>query len=80
MSAHAATSVAGEYLQRPLQSRDYIILQALADGENYDYIGRERLHTTGGTVKMYAHRLFHRIGADNRTHAVALAFRRGLIR
>jgi DNA-binding NarL/FixJ family response regulator len=67
-------------MQADLSTKERFILQALADGEDYDNIAKAVSQTsTYASVKNMTYRAMHKLGADNRTHAVALAFRRGFI-
>jgi two-component system NarL family response regulator len=59
-------------------SRQLQILQMRADGWINKQIAEELKITEHG-VKMQLHRLYEKLGADNSTHAVALAMRRKLI-
>ncbi len=54
------------------------MLQLLADGEDYRRIAAA-LGLSLGTLKNHAKTLCEKLGADNKTHAVAMALRRGLI-
>lgn len=64
--------------KRPPDAWDIRLLQMLADGETL--LGSAKLlGLTYASGKNLAHRAYDRLGADNATHAVALAFRRGLI-
>ena len=51
----------------------------MADGKSNAEIGRE-LFVSEDTVKTHARRLFRKLGARDRAHAVAAAFRAGLVR
>lgn len=59
----------------PMETR---VVQLMADGNSNAEIGRE-LHVSEDTVKAYARRVFYKFGARDRAHAVAAAFRQGLI-
>ncbi|MDX2019782.1 MAG: response regulator transcription factor [Deltaproteobacteria bacterium] len=61
-----------------LTSRDRQILQLLQVGLNNSEIA-ERLALSPGTVRMYVSRIFEKVGAANRTEAVSLCIRRGLL-
>lgn len=62
-----------------LTAHELELLQALADGDGYIAVARN-WHNTLGTVKNTSKRMLNKLGADNKTHAVALALRRGLIK
>ena len=50
----------------------------MADGKSNAEIGRE-LFVSEDTVKTHARRLFRKLGARDRAHAVAAGFRAGLV-
>lgn len=54
------------------------ILQLLADGESTTFAARE-LDLSEETVKTHTKNILARLGARNRTHAVAIALREGLV-
>jgi DNA-binding NarL/FixJ family response regulator len=54
-------------------------LQELADGLGTAEIAASR-RTTAQMIKNYTYRGMPKLGADNRTHLVAVAFRAGLIK
>jgi DNA-binding NarL/FixJ family response regulator len=39
----------------------------------------ERLGTASGTVKMHVQKILEKLGAADRTHAVTIAIRRGIL-
>jgi DNA-binding NarL/FixJ family response regulator len=61
-----------------LTEREAEVLALLADGLSHEEIGN-RLKISGETVRTHLQKARRRLGAENRTHAVALALRRGLI-
>lgn len=61
-----------------LTRRQRQILQLLADGESTTYAARE-LDLSEETVKTHIKTALARLGAKNRTHAVAIALRESLI-
>jgi DNA-binding NarL/FixJ family response regulator len=61
-----------------LTEREAEVLALLADGLSHDEIGR-RLRISGETVRTHLQKARRRLGAENRTHAVALALRLRLI-
>ena len=61
-----------------LTGRELEILQLMADGFENAQISRH-LFISRETVKTHVRRLLHKLRARSRTHAVALAFRRGII-
>jgi DNA-binding NarL/FixJ family response regulator len=50
----------------------------MSDGKSNAEIGRD-LYVSEDTVKTHARRLFRKLGARDRAHAVASAFRAGLV-
>jgi DNA-binding NarL/FixJ family response regulator len=74
--------VAVPSLRRPavaLTERELQVLRGMADGHSNAEIGRE-LFVSEDTVKTHARRLFRKLGARDRAHAVAAGFRAGLVR
>ncbi|MGH3750949.1 MAG: response regulator transcription factor, partial [Micromonosporaceae bacterium] len=61
-----------------LTERELQVLRGMADGCSNAEIGRQ-LFVSEDTVKTHARRLFRKLGARDRAHAVAAAFRRGLL-
>lgn len=81
-------SVASPTLGRPNQNatprrgvlteRELQVLRGMSEGKSNAEIGRE-LFVSEDTVKTHARRLFRKLGARDRAHAVASAFRSGLV-
>jgi DNA-binding NarL/FixJ family response regulator len=63
----------------PLTPRELEVLGLISQGLHNSEIA-ERLFVTERTVKFHVSSILAKLGADNRTEAVALATRRGLIR
>jgi DNA-binding NarL/FixJ family response regulator len=61
-----------------LTERELQVLRGMADGKSNAEIGRE-LFVSEDTVKTHARRLFRKLGARDRAHAVAVGFRSGLV-
>jgi ATP/maltotriose-dependent transcriptional regulator MalT len=61
-----------------LSERELEVLSLIADGLSNAEIGR-RLHVGRETVKSHARSILVKMPARNRTHAVALAFRTGIL-
>jgi DNA-binding NarL/FixJ family response regulator len=61
-----------------LTERELQVLRGMADGKSNAEIGRD-LYVSEDTVKTHARRLFRKLGARDRAHAVASAFRAGLV-
>jgi DNA-binding NarL/FixJ family response regulator len=62
----------------PLTPREEEVLHLLAEGLSNREIG-EQLHLTEGTVKNYVSAIIAKLHANDRTHAVVTAIRRGLV-
>lgn len=69
-----------EYLpQVALTDRETEVLELVAQGlSNKEIAGR--LGTASGTVKMHVQNVLEKLGASDRTHAVTIAIRRGILR
>jgi DNA-binding NarL/FixJ family response regulator len=61
-----------------LTERELQVLRGMSDGKSNAEIGRE-LFVSEDTVKTHARRLFRKLGARDRAHAVATGFRSGLV-
>jgi len=61
-----------------LTERELQVLRGMAEGKSNGEIGRE-LFVSEDTVKTHARRLFRKLGARDRAHAVATGFRTGLV-
>lgn len=61
-----------------LTEREMQVLRGMADGKSNAEIGRD-LFVSEDTVKTHARRLFRKLGARDRAHAVAAGFRAGLV-
>ncbi len=61
-----------------LTERELQVLRGMSEGKSNAEIGRE-LFVSEDTVKTHARRLFRKLGARDRAHAVASAFRAGLV-
>ncbi len=69
----------GVRIRRPaLTERELQVLRGMADGKSNAEIGRD-LFVSEDTVKTHARRLFRKLGARDRAHAVAAGFRTGLV-
>lgn len=77
--AAAAVAAVGLGRRRPgLTERELQVLRGMADGKSNAEIGRE-LFVSEDTVKTHARRLFRKLEARDRAHAVAAAFRAGIV-
>jgi DNA-binding NarL/FixJ family response regulator len=61
-----------------LTEREVQVLRGMADGKSNAEIGRD-IFVSEDTVKTHARRLFRKLGARDRAHAVAAGFRAGLV-
>lgn len=62
-----------------LTEREQQVLHAMSSGRSNQEIGRH-LFLSEDTVKTHARRLYSKLGANDRAHAVAIGIRRGLLR
>jgi ATP/maltotriose-dependent transcriptional regulator MalT len=62
-----------------LSDREVQVLRGIAAGMSNATIGRS-LHLSEDTIKTHCRRLFKKIGAHDRAHAVAIGFHRGILR
>jgi len=76
-AVRSAFHASGE--QPALTERELEVLSGMSDGRSNAEIGRS-LFLSEDTVKTHARRLFRKLGASDRAHAVAIAIRRGLVR
>ena len=82
LSPSVATRVLGRMrapAEEALSPRELEILQAVARGLSNKEIGR-RLYVSEATVKTHLLRIFGKLGVDDRTAAVTVALKRGIIR
>jgi len=68
-----------EYLLAPLSPREVEILNCIAQGNSNRQIARS-LGLSEGTVKNYMSSILRKLVANDRTHAVVVALRQGLIK
>jgi len=76
--AQARREAAPEPLVEPLTPREAEVLDLLAEGLSNREIGA-RLHLTEGTVRNHVSAIIAKLQANDRTHAVVTALRRGLV-
>lgn len=74
VASRLAENVAGE----PLTQREQAVLALVVEGLCNKSIAT-RLDITAGTVKSHLRSAFGKLGAASRTHAIAIAHRRGLL-
>jgi DNA-binding NarL/FixJ family response regulator len=75
VAAHLAEHVGEEYLT----SRERTVLEHVAEGQRNRDIG-ERLRISEETVKVHLKHIMGKLGARDRTQAMSIAVRRGIIR
>jgi DNA-binding NarL/FixJ family response regulator len=78
LGAAQAAGPAASGRRTGLTERELQVLRGMADGKSNAEIGRE-LFVSEDTVKTHARRLFRKLGARDRAHAVAAGFRSGLV-
>ena len=64
---------------KPLSATEIEVLQNFADGLGTAEIAKSH-RTTAQVIKNCTYRACQKLGADNRAHLVAVAFRQGLIK
>ena len=74
----AASSSIRSGIIEPLTPREEEVLHLLVEGLSNKEIGA-RLHLTEGTIKNYVSTIIAKLQANDRTHAVVTALRRGLV-
>jgi DNA-binding CsgD family transcriptional regulator len=62
----------------PLTAGELQVLRGMSEGKTNADIGRE-LHLAEDTIKTRARSLFRKLGARDRSHAVAIGFQHGLL-
>jgi two-component system, NarL family, response regulator LiaR len=75
----ATPPAGGQQPIEPLTTRELEVLQLLAEGQTNRQIA-DRLVITERTVKFHVSSILAKLGAGNRTEAVAIANQRGLIK
>lgn len=78
MPPEVAERLTEHFPQVALTPREVEVLQYVAQGYGNKEIGA-RLGTAAGTVKMHLQNILSKLGASDRTHAVTLAIKRGII-
>jgi DNA-binding NarL/FixJ family response regulator len=78
MPPEVAERLSEHFPQVALTPREIEVLQHVAKGYGNKEIG-VRLGTAAGTIKMHLQNILSKLGASDRTHAVTLAIRRGII-
>jgi DNA-binding NarL/FixJ family response regulator len=77
-TADAGATLVPTLARITLTERELQVLRGMAEGKSNAEIGRE-LFVSEDTVKTHARRLFRKLGARDRAHAVAAAFRAGIV-
>jgi DNA-binding NarL/FixJ family response regulator len=78
ISPEVAAVLADHVVDEPLTSREIDVLRLIAGGNANKLIG-DRLSITEETVKGYVKNILSKLGASDRTHAVTVALKRGII-
>jgi DNA-binding NarL/FixJ family response regulator len=79
VSAEIVTHLAEHLSDERLTPRELDVLQQIAEGNRNSDIAA-KLFVAEGTVKVHVKNIMHKLGATDRTHAVTIAVRRGIIR
>ena len=78
ISPEVASQVANHATDSSLTLREIDVLQLIAEG-NANKIVADRLAITEDTVKAHVRNILSKLGANDRTHAVTIALKRGII-
>ena len=78
ISPEVAAVLADHLVDEALTSREIDVLRLIAGGNANKLIG-DQLSITEETVKGYVKSIFSKLGAKDRTHAVTVALKRGII-
>jgi DNA-binding NarL/FixJ family response regulator len=73
-----ATSIVEQLGSEPLSEREIDVLRAVSDGNTNKVIAGS-LNISEDTVKGHLKNILHKLGANDRTHAVTLAIKRGFL-
>jgi DNA-binding NarL/FixJ family response regulator len=73
-----ASEIAEHSQDDSLTTRELEVLRAIASGSSNKVIAA-RLHISEETVKTHIRSILHKLGANDRTHAVVIALRRGFL-
>ena len=73
-----ATRLANHYSEEGLSTREIEILQQVAEGNRNRDIA-DKLFISEGTVKVHIKHIMEKLGANDRTQAITIAVRRGII-
>jgi DNA-binding NarL/FixJ family response regulator len=76
--AAVAERLTESFPQTPLTGRELEVLAHIAQGlSNKEIAGK--LGTATGTIKIHVQNIFEKLGVEDRTHAVTVALRRGIL-
>ena len=78
IAAEIATELADHAIEDTLTSREIDVLRLIASG-NANKLVADRLSITEETVKGHVKNILSKLGASDRTHAVTIALKRGII-
>ena len=78
IAPEVASQVANHAADSTLTSREIDVLQLVAEG-NANKVVADRLAITEDTVKAHVRNILSKLGANDRTHAVTIALKRGII-
>jgi len=78
VSPEVASTLAEHFGEQPLTKREVDVLRQVAEGNRNRDIGKQ-LFISEETVKVHLRRIMEKLGASDRTHATAIATRRGFI-
>lgn len=78
VSSEAAAEIVEHAMDDALTPREIDVLRLVAGGNSNKVIAA-RLSLTGETVKSHIRRILSKLGANDRTHAVAIGLKRGII-
>lgn len=76
--AEVAAELADHAADDELTAREIEVLRSIAAGNSNKIIG-EKLSVTEETIKGHVKNIFSKLGANDRTHAVTIALKRGII-
>jgi DNA-binding NarL/FixJ family response regulator len=76
--AEIASHLADHYSDEPLTGREIEVLQQIAEGNRNRDIA-DKLFISEGTVKVHIQHIMEKLGANDRTQAITIAARRGII-
>ena len=78
LSGEVATKLAEHLGDDPITAREIEVLRLIAEGNRNQDVAR-RLAITEETVKVHVRHIMTKLGAQDRTQAVAIGLRRGII-